>query len=54
MGFWIDDDTYQFVDVNEMAASLGIDLETAEGDYGESYHWCNKIWEAVEIDKRFD
>jgi hypothetical protein len=54
MGFWIDEDTYQFDDEKEMAANLGLDTETLEGDYAESYHWCNKMWEQCEIDMRFD
>lgn len=53
MGYWIDEDTYQFDDEKEMAASLGIDIETMEGDYAEAHHKCRKIWEAAEIDKRF-
>jgi hypothetical protein len=45
MGFWLDEDTYQFSDLKEMAASLGIDLETMEADYAEAYHHLSRHWD---------
>jgi hypothetical protein len=50
MGYWIDENTYQFEDEKEMAAALGIDLDTIEGDYAEAYHHMSKIWNTAEID----
>jgi len=54
MGNRINVDTYQFGDEKEMAASLGIDLETIEGDYAEAYHRMSQLWKNQEVDHRFD
>ncbi|MFA7192378.1 MAG: hypothetical protein WC089_03725 [Candidatus Paceibacterota bacterium] len=54
MGHWIDENTYQYDDKKEMAAALGIDLETIEGDYAEAYQHMSKFWNRSEIDKRFN
>lgn len=32
----------------------GLDPETIEGDYAEAYHWCQKRWNSVSIDRRFE
>jgi hypothetical protein len=53
MGYWIDENTYQFEDEKEMMASLSLDPDTIEGDYAESYHHMSKFWEKVEMDNRF-
>lgn len=56
MGYWINEDTYQFDDGKEMAASLGIDLQTIEGDYAEAWHHMNKWWTNIhpsDCDDRF-
>jgi hypothetical protein len=53
MGYWIDEDTFQFEDEREMMASLGLDPDTIEGDYAEAYHHMSKLWENLEVDNRF-
>lgn len=53
MGEWLDDDTYQCDDEKEMMSLLGLDPETIEGDYAEAFHHMLKVWNAVDIDKRF-
>jgi len=54
MGYWIDENTYQFENEREMMASLGLDPDTIEGDYAEAYHNIFKSWKKVELDKRFN
>ena len=54
MGYWIDENTYQCDDKKELAAVLGIDLETIEGDYGEAYQHMNQFWKEANIDVIFD
>lgn len=54
MGYWIDEDTYQFDDEREMMGSLGLDPDTIEGDYNEAYHHMSKFWKQAEIDQRFN
>ena len=39
---------------NELAASLGINLETIEGDYSEAFQHMSKMWEKVLIDTKFE
>lgn len=53
MGYWIDENTYQFESEAEMAKSLGIDLETIEGDYNEAYHRESQRWNKMDIDQLF-
>jgi hypothetical protein len=53
MGYWIDEDSFQFDSEAEMAKSLGIDLETMEGDYAEAFHRESKRWANVKIDQEF-
>lgn len=52
MGYWIDEDNYQFEDEREMMACLGLDPDTIEGDYAEAYHHMSRQWEKTEIDIR--
>ena len=53
MGYWIDENTYQFQDEREMMAALGIDPDTIEGDYAEAYQHQSQIWKSAKIDKEF-
>jgi hypothetical protein len=53
MGYWIDENTYQFENEREMIASLGLDPDTIEGDYAEAFHHLSREWEKVKIDKKF-
>lgn len=54
MGYWIDKDTYQFDNEREMMIALGLDPDTMEGDYAESYHHMSKMWGNVTVDNKFD
>ena len=50
MGYWVDENTYQYDSDEEMMNCLGIDPETMQGDYSEAYqHWYKK-WEDVKND----
>lgn len=53
MGYWIDENTYQYENEREMMAALGLDLDTIEGDYAEAFHHMSNHWERAEIDHRF-
>jgi len=53
MGYWIDENTYQFESEEEMAKSLGIDLETIEGDYAEAFQHVSQSWKNAKIDQAF-
>jgi len=53
MGYWVDENTYQFDDEKEMMADLGIDADTVKGDYAEAHHHISRFWNRSEIDKRF-
>jgi len=48
MGFFIDENTFQFNDENEMMNALGIDPETIEGDYSDKEIYI------PEINQKFD
>lgn len=52
MGYWIDENTFQFESEAEMALSLGIDIETIEGDYREAYQHMNKFWNDLVIENK--
>lgn len=36
MGYWVNEDTYQFEDERDLSEFLGINLDTMEGDYREA------------------
>ncbi len=44
----------QYESETEFAATLGIDLETIEGDYAEAYQHCTKFWDKAKIDVKLE
>ena len=53
MGYPIDENSYQYESAQELAISLGIDLDTIEGDYAEAYQHAHKFWDSI-LYKKFN